>query len=538
MRAILFLLVGCAATPVERAFERGQLGVAWDPIEESRRAAIEKELLSELGHERDPEVRDRLVEALGKIGADAETFRQLLAGAERERAAIAIGIAWKLERLKTPIDVTPLFGDADEKVRYAAAYAQLRMHRSCDAQLKDSSWLVRATCARASKDVAALATLIDDPDERVAAEAGRSLAKQKAVDALAASGAWRPQVAAAIAVESLDDPRWVPLFAARFDGDCLLALAHDRAAGRIELIERCDGDQRRKKVLAARALGEMRSNRLVELQALARDADGAVRSAAAEALGKRTGSDAILIELVNDPEPSVVSVAADAVAEKRIAGAPIAERLAGLSGPDAIEAIQSLAGAAAALKVRAAIPALVRLAGDENAAIRLAAKNALAELGEAAPHKDQRSARRAPRPDALVRLQTARGPILIRLFGRDAPGTVENFLRLVKRRFYDGLTFHRVVPDFVAQGGDPRGDGSGGPGWNIRCEVNPRRYREGSVGMALSGPDTGGSQFFIALSPQPHLDGRYTLFGEVAEGMATVRALREGDAIVFARVLE
>jgi cyclophilin family peptidyl-prolyl cis-trans isomerase len=88
-----------------------------------------------------------------------------------------------------------------------------------------------------------------------------------------------------------------------------------------------------------------------------------------------------------------------------------------------------------------------------------------------------------------------------------------------------------VVPDFVVQGGDPRGDGSGGPGWVIPCEINPRRYGEGTVGMALSGQDTGGSQFFITLAPQPHLDGRYTVFGEVVSGMEVVRALEEGDRI-------
>jgi len=106
----------------------------------------------------------------------------------------------------------------------------------------------------------------------------------------------------------------------------------------------------------------------------------------------------------------------------------------------------------------------------------------------------------------------------------------------VRRGFYDGLTFHRVVPDFVAQGGDPKGDGSGGPGYSVRCEITLRHYQTGSVGMALSGKDTGGSQFFVTLSPQPHLDGRYTLFGEVVEGMDAVRALVEGDRILQATI--
>ena len=137
----------------------------------------------------------------------------------------------------------------------------------------------------------------------------------------------------------------------------------------------------------------------------------------------------------------------------------------------------------------------------------------------------------APFVESRVRLETTRGPIVLRVWSKDAPRTAANFLKLVRAHFYDGLDFHRVVPDFVAQGGDPRGDGSGGPGWLIPCEINQRPYREGTVGMALSGRDTGGSQFFITLSPQPHLDGRYTAFGEVVEGMAAARALVEGDRI-------
>ena len=111
----------------------------------------------------------------------------------------------------------------------------------------------------------------------------------------------------------------------------------------------------------------------------------------------------------------------------------------------------------------------------------------------------------------------------------EAPLTVLSFLDLARRGFYDGLTFHRVEPGFVVQGGCPRGDGNGGPGYTLRCEIGQRPYGRGAVGMALSGKDTGGSQFFITLSPQPHLDGGYTLFGSVASGMDVVEKLRPGD---------
>ncbi|HSF43323.1 MAG TPA: peptidylprolyl isomerase, partial [Thermoanaerobaculia bacterium] len=97
--------------------------------------------------------------------------------------------------------------------------------------------------------------------------------------------------------------------------------------------------------------------------------------------------------------------------------------------------------------------------------------------------------------------------------------------------YYDGLTFHRVVPDFVIQGGDPRGDGTGGPGYSIRDEVNRLRYDRGVLGMALAGADTGGSQFFLTLSPQPHLDGGYTVFGEIVSGGEVLDRIRLGDRI-------
>jgi cyclophilin family peptidyl-prolyl cis-trans isomerase len=110
--------------------------------------------------------------------------------------------------------------------------------------------------------------------------------------------------------------------------------------------------------------------------------------------------------------------------------------------------------------------------------------------------------------------------------------TCLNFLQLAGQGFYDGLTFHRVVPDFVVQAGDPRGDGWGGPGYSIRDEPNLLPFEAGVLGMALSGPDTAGSQFFIALTPQPHLEGEYTAFGRVVKGQELLNLIVEGDQIV------
>ncbi len=128
-------------------------------------------------------------------------------------------------------------------------------------------------------------------------------------------------------------------------------------------------------------------------------------------------------------------------------------------------------------------------------------------------------------------VETVRGNIELELFHEDAPLTVSNFIALSRRGYFDGQTFMRVVPFFVVQSGDPRNDMEGGPGYSIRCEINMRPYVRGSVGMALAGKDTGGSQFFITLASQPHLDGSYTCFGHVISGMQVVDHLTPGDRI-------
>ncbi len=143
-------------------------------------------------------------------------------------------------------------------------------------------------------------------------------------------------------------------------------------------------------------------------------------------------------------------------------------------------------------------------------------------------------------PARLAHILTEKGDIVLELFPDEAPGTVANFAKLAEAGFYDGLTFHRVIPHFVIQGGCPKGDGTGGPGYTIRCETdgNPHRHQRGSLSMAHAGRDTGGSQFFICHEPQPHLDGVHTVFGQVREGMDVVDAIRPGDRMVRVTVSE
>ncbi|MCY7347725.1 MAG: peptidylprolyl isomerase [Pyrinomonadaceae bacterium] len=136
-------------------------------------------------------------------------------------------------------------------------------------------------------------------------------------------------------------------------------------------------------------------------------------------------------------------------------------------------------------------------------------------------------------------LTTDKGSFTIEFAPEDAPLTVDNFIKLAKANYFNGLEIHRVVPNFVMQDGDPRGDGNGGPGWQIRCEMNMQEYERGAVGMALSGKDTGGSQWFVTHAPQPHLDGGYTVFGRVNEtDMKVVDNLVRGDKITSVKIVE
>jgi peptidyl-prolyl cis-trans isomerase B (cyclophilin B) len=142
-------------------------------------------------------------------------------------------------------------------------------------------------------------------------------------------------------------------------------------------------------------------------------------------------------------------------------------------------------------------------------------------------------------------IQTSKGAVVAELFDEEAPGTVANFEKLANTKFYDGTRFHRVIPNFMIQGGDPLSRdannpraGTGGPGYTIKCEThrNTHKHQAGSLSMAHAGKDTGGSQFFICHSPQPHLDGVHTVFGQVTSGLETVNKIQKNDAIESIRV--
>lgn len=137
-----------------------------------------------------------------------------------------------------------------------------------------------------------------------------------------------------------------------------------------------------------------------------------------------------------------------------------------------------------------------------------------------------------------VIIKTSKGEMRANLFYEETPNTVANFAHLANEKFYDGLNFHRVIPSFVIQGGCPDGTGAGGPGWAIACEAdkNTHLHNKGSLSMAHAGPDTGGSQFFVCLDPQPHLDKLHTVFGEIEvddeESMNVLDSIEQDDEIL------
>jgi cyclophilin family peptidyl-prolyl cis-trans isomerase len=198
----------------------------------------------------------------------------------------------------------------------------------------------------------------------------------------------------------------------------------------------------------------------------------------------------------------------------------------------------------------AATPVLKEALTDKDWAVRVRAAALLKQLDPSsdadvqirpAPSQLTADTYEAPRltnppVSTQVYIDTDRGTIQIELAVLDAPLTVENFTALARKGFFDGLPVHRVVPDFVVQGGDPRGDGEGGPGYSIRDELSERPFLRGTVGMALDWADTAGSQFFITHSPQPHLDAKYTVFGRVIAGMDIVDKIEQWDVIRRVRI--
>ena len=289
------------------------------------------------------------------------------------------------------------------------------------------------------------------------------------------------------------------------------------------------------------------------IRGMLRDDDHRVEAAALEALA-RVGApdlDAVLRGELARPDMVVRATAARLLGERAAtaAAADLAEAYARAKGDPGYVARAAALVALTRLAPEVAAPLLREALGDQDWAVRLRASQLLRDVD---PSADVTTSRPVPtgrdrgayaRPELVspsyspqAYVDTTRGTFQVELDVVDAPLTTANFADLAERGFFDGVSIHRVVPGFVMQDGDPRGDGEGGPGYTVRDELGDRPYLRGTVGMALDWADTGGSQYFVTLAPQPHLDARYTVFGRVVAGMEVVESLRRGDLVERVRV--
>jgi cyclophilin family peptidyl-prolyl cis-trans isomerase len=322
----------------------------------------------------------------------------------------------------------------------------------------------------------------------------------------------------------------------------------DRQSGRLDEVLRCGGGQVPEERRLALGLREVARSRVESgsegvVPYLSHPASR-VRLAALEAVAARPVPEAspVVRSLIEGEELVVAASAASVAGKLRDAEALPLVRALAERVPGEPELAEPVAGALVALAGRESEAVLRPWLQHPHANVRRVAAGFLAGLaGEAvrAPHVEWPADTRRPeaaKVGTTLTFRTRKGDFTVALDVEEAPLTSGNLVGLARQGYFRGLTFHRVVPDFVAQGGDPRGDGEGGPGWSIRCEMTRRPYRRGVLGMALSGKDTGGSQFFFTHAPQPHLDGRYTAFGEVTRGMDVVDQLLEGDALLEVQV--
>jgi cyclophilin family peptidyl-prolyl cis-trans isomerase/HEAT repeat protein len=292
---------------------------------------------------------------------------------------------------------------------------------------------------------------------------------------------------------------------------------------------------------------------LPRLRAMLDDPEPRVIPPVLAAIAKLHPADAprIMIERLTVADPVIRAAAATALGELKPANgvAPLTEAYRRGEADTTYVARAAAIVAVAAYGASEATPILTTALADKDWAVRVRAVQLLKQFDPAsdaalrirpapAAHPELFEAPRliSPPYSTQAYIEMDRGTIQLELAMLDAPQTVENFVALARSGFFDGITIHRVVPDFVVQAGDPRADGEGGPGYSIRDELNERPYLRGTVGMALDWADTGGSQFFITHAPQPHLDAKYTVFGRVISGMDVVDQIELGDVIRRVRI--
>jgi cyclophilin family peptidyl-prolyl cis-trans isomerase/HEAT repeat protein len=558
--AALRRLLEDPATEVRReaVFALGQIG------HRSARVALEGKLV-----DRDAEVVSLALEALGKLGDKAATPKvtPFLASSSAGLRATAAVALWRLADSTALEPLLARHDDPEPEVRWRVLYALEKIVAPQRVVLiaahhldQDADPLVRAYAVRtlgrqkSPRAVAYLLQALQDPEVAVAVNAVRALQLIADTTCVRCAGALERQ---------LSHPHpYVRVSAATALGDRFARDATDslgRAALADSLAAHLEDRDAATRAAVGRALLLLQGEAaLSRLEPLFQDTSLVARVGLLSALRGATPRHRWLdlLRLRIDPKRPLLErvTAAEMIGARHEPGG--AELLrAGLADTS----MQFAAACASALDEAGDSTSVALLAktfaariADAEPDARIAIRDALRDLAgrafadslerahpvrEPAPLSYSADFATPPTAHGAV-IHTSAGDIEWDFYSREAPQTVRNFVRLARRGYFDGSAFHRVVPNFVIQDGDPTGTGAGGPGYTIRCEYNRLHYAPGMVGMALSGKDTGGSQWFITHSPQLHLDGRYTIFARVVRGMDVVHRVVQGDRVLRVEILE
>ncbi len=585
-----------AAVRANAAFAAGQVDVALStsPSDLRVRDRLEGALVQRLGAEQNATARVAVVRALGRIASGIGLHELVVLGGHpgpmRAEALTALGVAGQRRGGSLVDDIDLLqavrtgLADPDPATRTGAAYAAFRQGialEDADVQhMVGAPEQARIHFARALAGTrvpvavvnGGVATLLLDSDWRVQVEALRAVrahsdAALDPVLKVLPTTAQRIATAgqahviteacntlAVVGAASVSLPVVEQVVAALPPGPTW-AFARCTCAGVVEVLggpgnalETCSGalPEMTQRLLSIDTIARARissSERAAALKGFFGSDESKVRIAAANALcsdGSLAAVDAAATQLVTEADSGVMSALlecfsggehVDVLKDRTISIA--ASRLVERSGFEQLEPLITIAAIARSRQSSASMHSLVdQLATHGDPAVRDAARGVTAGARAPGPRAVVLPASSpAALPLAAV-LRTTRGEITIAFDRERAPRTAKTFVELATKGVLNNTPFHRVVADFVSQGGDPRGDGSGGPGFTIPCENSDAHFTRGAVGMAHAGKDTGGSQFFLTHSEQPHLDGRYTFFATVTDGLAVMDSLQRDDVLL------
>ncbi len=551
----------------EAVFALGQIG------NRAARAPLEGLLA-----DKDPEIVALACEALGKLGdpqAAARLVPVLRRGTPAQKMRVCESL-WRLADTSATSALLAALNDRDPAVRWRVLWAleklpvPARIVPAVLPLLRDADPLVRAHAARtigrekSPLGTQALAAALEDDDPAVIVNAVRAI--QQIADTTAeATGTSLtrllmhrdPYVRVTAATALADSFVWAMPSA---DVEAL------RAALRLGV---SDGDAATRGACGRSLLARQYLAALEWVRPLYSDPSPYARVAAVDGLrnmrAREVGGkpprvvNAIAAAFHQDPDLLVRMTAADVAGvligrTHHEAFAPLLDSLRAGVDDRRILLAAACAGALADAGDSASIPRLAAAYAarglDADSDARISIRDALRALAGRAFADSIEKAHPTPAPEEKYNdaffaapdvrraiLKTSAGVMEWEFYGAQAPQTVKNFVSLARKNYFDSTRVHRVVPDFVIQDGDPTGTGSGGPGYAIRCEYNQLRYETGMVGMALSGKDTGGSQWFVTLSPQPHLNGRYTIFARVTRGLDVAKRVTQGAIVYGVEVL-